>query len=297
MQKSILFYIMARKKYFLMLLIFCFGLTWLCAQARLAQPNPMNATAGLGQAEIIINAERATRDIVVYLNSAVVAHLRPGTREKIIVQNGTYLLEAADTTAKGNNWTIGAKRNINIDANSNSVVIGMNLRYGTITSLAIESAGGLGGGGAVAAAAPAATPAIRAPTVPAGGGSIENAVIRAANVLVSNLPQNVTVAVLSIATNDPDMAEFVIEEIAYLIVSTNRFKVVDRKSLDAVQAEARFQYSGDVDDNSAVSIGKLLGANVVITGSISGSGSTRRLRAKALNVQTAEIMAMASEAY
>jgi hypothetical protein len=58
-----------------------------------------------------------------------------------------------------------------------------------------------------------------------------------------------------------------------------------------------FQSSGEVDDDSAVSIGKLLGANVVITGSISGSDSMRRLRLKALNVQTAEIVAMASERF
>jgi len=136
-----------------------------------------------------------------------------------------------------------------------------------------------------------------------GGGNapaantIEGAVIRAANVLVQNLPANATVAVLSIATNDPDTAEFVIEEFAFLLVDSRKFKVVDRKSLDAVRSEARFQISGDVDDNSAVSIGKMLGASIVITGSVGGSGSTRRLRAKALNVQTAEIVTMASEAF
>jgi curli biogenesis system outer membrane secretion channel CsgG len=50
-----------------------------------------------------------------------------------------------------------------------------------------------------------------------------------------------------------------------------------------------------VDDDSAVSIGKLLGANIVITGSITGVGSARRLRLKTLDVKTAEIVTMASE--
>jgi len=122
-------------------------------------------------------------------------------------------------------------------------------------------------------------------------------VYRAAWAILENLPDNSTVAVLSIASEDPELAEFVIEELVYNIVSTKKFKVVDRRSLDAVQTEAKFQYSGDVDDNSAVSIGRLLGANVVITGSVGGSGTTRRIRAKALNVQTAEILAMASERY
>ena len=115
--------------------------------------------------------------------------------------------------------------------------------------------------------------------------------------MIANIPNGATLAVLSIATNDPEVAEFVIEELAYLMVETRKFRVVDRKSLDAVREEHSFQISGDVDDNSAISIGKMLGASIVITGSVSGSGATRRLRAKALNVQTAEIVAMASERY
>jgi hypothetical protein len=48
---------------------------------------------------------------------------------------------------------------------------------------------------------------------------------------------------------------------------------------------------------AAVSIGKLLGANIVITGSISGVDSARRLRLKALDIMTAEIVTMASEMF
>ena len=61
-----------------------------------------------------------------------------------------------------------------------------------------------------------------------------------------------------------------------------------------ILAEQNFQLSGYVDDDSAVSIGKFLGATVVITGSISGTGSRKRLILRALDVQTAEILAMSS---
>jgi curli biogenesis system outer membrane secretion channel CsgG len=73
--------------------------------------------------------------------------------------------------------------------------------------------------------------------------------------------------------------------------------VVDRKSLDALREEQNFQISGDVDDDSAVSIGKMLGANIIITGSINGVDSTRRLRLKALDVKTAEILTMVSQRF
>ncbi|MDR3019317.1 MAG: CsgG/HfaB family protein, partial [Treponema sp.] len=70
----------------------------------------------------------------------------------------------------------------------------------------------------------------------------------------------------------------------------------DRKDIDKVLAEQNFQMSGHVDDDSALSIGKFLGATVVITGSINVLGAQKRLVLKALDVQTAEILAMSSVA-
>ena len=287
-------------------LFLTFGLTsGLYAQTRLAEPNDPNAIARSGQAEIIINADSAEKDIVVWLNGMIIAHVRPKTREKIIVNNGQNVLEMAETTLSRNQWNIGGKKQIAVNSNSNCVTIGMTTRYGSLVNLSIQSTVALGGGGSVTPA-PAPTggggstrPAPQPPP-PADGSvafTLETAVYRAADVMIASIPSGATLAVLSIATNDPDVADFVIEELAYLMVETRKFKVVDRKSLDAVRSEANFQYSGDVDDNSAVSIGKMLGASIVITGSVGGSGATRRLRIKALDVQTAEILAMASERY
>ena len=52
---------------------------------------------------------------------------------------------------------------------------------------------------------------------------------------------------------------------------------------------------GDVDDDSAVSIGQMLGANIVITGDVTGSTSSLWLNLRALDVRTARIIAMARE--
>jgi hypothetical protein len=138
------------------------------------------------------------------------------------------------------------------------------------------------------------TPAARKP---AGQSSLETALSAAADEVITMLTPGTTIAVVSIASRDIESAEFVVDELAYIFVSSRNFRIVDRKSLEAIRSEQNFQTSGEVDDDSAVSIGKLLGANIVITGSISGAGSTRRLRLKALDVMTAEIVAMASEAF
>ena len=268
------------------------------AQARLAPPNDFYATAGRGQAEIVINAENADRDTAVWVNGVIVAHVRPKAREKIIVHNGSNVVEAADTIiVRNSHWNIGNKRQLSVTSDSNRITISLNTRYGSLLNLTIQETVALGSGTLAPGtqAPPSATPST------SGDGSaafsLENAVYRAAQVMINSIPNGATLAVLSIATNDTEVAEFVIEELAYFMVETRKFRVMDRRSLDAVRTEHRFQISGDVDDNSAVSIGKMVGANIVITGSVSGSGATRRLRAKALDVETAEIVAMASERY
>ena len=77
----------------------------------------------------------------------------------------------------------------------------------------------------------------------------------------------------------------------------NRFTVVDRATLDKIRQEQKFQLAGEVDDKTAVSIGKFAGAKVVVTGSVSGSGDMRRLRLRALDTQTARVLGSASEAF
>jgi curli biogenesis system outer membrane secretion channel CsgG len=97
--------------------------------------------------------------------------------------------------------------------------------------------------------------------------------------------------------------EYVIDLLTTLLVDTNQFIIIDRHSLDVIRAEQRFQLSGDVDDNTAVSIGKMVGTNIVITGTIryipfvvnSYETGTRQLVLKALDVTTAQIIAMDSE--
>jgi len=137
-----------------------------------------------------------------------------------------------------------------------------------------------------------------------GGGSgvsltnqIEGALDSAAGTLIDSMPQNATVAILSVYSDNRETAEYVIDELEYKLVNSRKFQIVDRRRLEQIRREQNFQLSGDVDDNSAVSIGNMLGATIVITGDISGSGSSRRLVLKALDVKTARIITMARERF
>jgi TolB-like protein len=126
---------------------------------------------------------------------------------------------------------------------------------------------------------------------------LEGATNRACETLIYELPKRTTVAVLSVSSRDRNAAAFVMDEIEFQLVDSKEFVMVDRKTLDSVRSEQDFQTSGEVSDASAVSIGNMLGANIVITGTISGSGDTQRLTIKALDVKTAKIVTMAREQF
>jgi len=264
-------------------LVLLFGLILalnLHAQARLVAHNDPNAAAGPRQAEIIINAENSEKDILVWVNGITVAHLAPKTSEKIIVNNGNYTLEAAETTWSRNNWSIGSKKRITVNSNSNRITVGMTWRYGGLVSLVIQSTFPLD---AVA------------PTL---DRAIMEALSRTVEEIIAELPRNTILAVLSISSTDPGIpVDFIIDELIHMLVSAKKFTVVERERLDLLRAEIDFQYSGDVDDNSAVSLGKQLGASTVITGSIGGSGALRRFRTRVLNVETAAILFTTAESF
>jgi hypothetical protein len=65
--------------------------------------------------------------------------------------------------------------------------------------------------------------------------------------------------------------------------------VVDRQQLNTIRAELEFHTSGEVSDESAQSIGQMLGAQIIISGAVSQIGDLYRLRVRALSVQSAQI--------
>jgi hypothetical protein len=126
---------------------------------------------------------------------------------------------------------------------------------------------------------------------------IDEAIARSCAVLIEELPKNSTIAVLSISSRDIELSNFAIDELEYQLVTAKQFIMVDRKTLDTLRTEQNFQLSGDVSDQSAVAIGNMLGASIVVIGSVSGAGSTQRLTLKALDVKTTQIITMTREQF
>jgi len=112
------------------------------------------------------------------------------------------------------------------------------------------------------------------------------------NALSERIPLNSQLAVVNISASNPREASYYLNELTSHFVNSRRFRVLDRQNVDTVLAEHDFQLSGLVSDDEVVSIGEFLGASIVITGTISGTGLQRRLTVKAIDVRTGEIIAM-----
>ena len=126
---------------------------------------------------------------------------------------------------------------------------------------------------------------------------LREAITLCGRTISEDMDNGASVAVISIAAPDMFEGEYALEELTLLLVRSQKFRVVDRRNLDIIRAEQQFQLSGEVDDETAVSIGHLIGAAFVITGSINPWESANYLRLKVLDVQTGEIKKMTSVSY
>jgi len=123
---------------------------------------------------------------------------------------------------------------------------------------------------------------------------LDQAIQTAAENILNNVESGKKIAVLNFNSPSENFSAYVLEELSNHLVNRKKFVVVDRRELDVIRIEEKFQLSGDVSDESAQAIGKKLGAQLVVSGSLTKIGETYRFRTKVLNVESAAIEASSS---
>jgi len=126
------------------------------------------------------------------------------------------------------------------------------------------------------------------------GSLSEKAIKSAVDTLQTKIPANTVIMIMKQNNNERDAINDVLDQLTKNVVQGQKLKVVDRSNQAIINAEQKFQMSGDVDDNSAVSIGKQLGAKYAVLCWISGAMSTRKLNVKILSIETSQIMDISS---
>jgi len=118
---------------------------------------------------------------------------------------------------------------------------------------------------------------------------LDIAIRDASDYLNDNIPKGSKIVILNIQSTSSDLSDYIIDELIANAVNDKIFSVVDRQQLDTIRAEQNFQFSGEVDDNSAMEIGKFFGAQSIVSGALSRLGNGYRIRIRALEVQTAQV--------
>jgi len=121
-------------------------------------------------------------------------------------------------------------------------------------------------------------------------GLADKAVRNAVDRLNAKLPSGANIMIMKTFSTERGMLEYVANQMTKTVVQAGRLKVVDRSNQVLINAEQQYQLSGNVDDNSAVSIGHQLGVQYIVICWISGEKSLRRLNQKVLSIETAQII-------
>jgi len=118
---------------------------------------------------------------------------------------------------------------------------------------------------------------------------LDAAIQQASKEINDILPAGTKIALLNFTSGSDVLSDYVLEEMSIALVKGRKLTVVDRKEIDLIRGELNFQMSGEVSDESAQEIGKLLGAQSIISGSLVTLGEFHRFRTKVINVNSAAI--------
>jgi hypothetical protein len=136
--------------------------------------------------------------------------------------------------------------------------------------------------------------------------SLDDAIREAAANIDSQLETGVKIALLNFTSPSERFSKYVLEELSGYLVNSGKLVVIDNKELALIRQEEKLQLSGEVSDASAQSVGRKLGAKMIVSGSLGSmpqtivSGSNRsmrevyRLRIKTIWVESAAIAAQSA---
>jgi len=124
--------------------------------------------------------------------------------------------------------------------------------------------------------------------------NLDTVIERSARAVEEVLPQGAKVAVLNFVSTSETFSDHVIEELTGKLVNGRKVTIVDRRNLALISQEMNLQLSGEVSDESAQALGRLLGAQSIVSGTLTNMGTFYRFRVRVINVETAAIQTQAS---
>ena len=94
--------------------------------------------------------------------------------------------------------------------------------------------------------------------------------------------------------NVNELGNLLSEELITRLYKTGKFNVIERQMLNKILTEQKLQASGLIDENSARKLGRLLGVEALVSGSVSDLGDHIKINARVISTETGQIFGVAS---
>ena len=125
--------------------------------------------------------------------------------------------------------------------------------------------------------------------------SLDEAISNGAMEIAERLLPGTKVVVLNFQSPSQRLSDYVLDGMMMELLKSGKLTVVDRENLELIRQEMKFQLSGEVSDESAQTIGKILGAQSIISGRIEDLGTNYRVVFRTIAVETAALQVLSSK--
>lgn len=107
---------------------------------------------------------------------------------------------------------------------------------------------------------------------------------------VTQVGSRLAIAVMPFVPNENAVPyqQTITDKMITQLVNLNRFRVIERGAMEAVMKEQKFSLSGLVNEDSAIELGKIVGADVIIMGNLSIETGFSRVSARVIDIETSE---------
>ena len=123
------------------------------------------------------------------------------------------------------------------------------------------------------------------------GNTLDSALMVASSEIDGTLAVNTIIAPVNFNSTDR-FSVYVLDELTANLVKSKHLIVIDRTEIDLRRNELNFQMSGEVSDESMQSLGRTLGAQSIISGSLTELSGQYRIVIRVLNVETGMVEVM-----
>ena len=119
--------------------------------------------------------------------------------------------------------------------------------------------------------------------------TLDQAIAEAAGRIDERIASGSKIAPINFSSSSDKFSSYVLDELTAYLVDSGKLIVVDRKEIDLIRDEFKFQLSGEVGDDPMQDLGRMLGAQSIISGSLTDMDGFYRIVIRVLNVQNASV--------